>query len=124
MNGRSVGEWIGATPDAKVPASVRVRVFDRDGGICHVSSRKIMTGEPWDLDHMVALCNGGEHRESNLAPVLREKHPQKTRTDLAKKSKVTRLRQKHLGIHASVTPIPGGRSTRWRRTLSGRTVKR
>ena len=98
MTGRSVDEWVGSTPDAKVPPRVRLRVFEREGGRCWLSGRKIMPGEPWDLDHKVALCNGGEHRESNLFPALREHHREKTAADVAEKSKVARIRAKHLGV--------------------------
>lgn len=94
---RSVPEWIGKTPDAKIPPRVRLRVFERHSGKCHLSGRKIMAGEPWDCDHIVALVNGGEHRESNLAPALRSKHREKTAEDVAVKSKTYRMRAKHLG---------------------------
>lgn len=95
---RSVPEWIGATPDAKIPPRVRLRVFERHGGRCHISGRKIMAGEAWDCDHIVALINGGEHRESNLAPALRDKHREKTRADVAEKALVARTKQRHVGI--------------------------
>lgn len=95
---RSTEEWIGATDDAKVPPRVRLRVFEAHGGICHLSGRKIRAGEPWDLDHVKALINGGQHRESNLAPALRDKHREKTAKDVAEKKVTTRQRQKHLGI--------------------------
>ena len=95
---RSVPEWIGATDDAKVPRRVRLRIFEREGGKCWISGRKIMPGEPWELDHRVALINGGEHRESNLFPALRDKHREKTREDVAQKSKAYAVRSKHVGI--------------------------
>jgi hypothetical protein len=34
-----------------------------------------MPGDPWDLDHKLALVNGGRHAEDNLAPALRDKQP-------------------------------------------------
>ena len=95
---RKVDEWIGRTDDAKVPTRVRLRIFEREGGKCHLSGRKIMPSDLWDLDHRVALINGGEHRESNLFPALRDKHRVKTREDVAEKSKVASIRAKHLGI--------------------------
>lgn len=98
MTGRSVPEWIGATPDAAIPPRVRLRVFEAHGGICHLSGRKIMPGDLWDLDHVRALINGGEHRESNLAPALRDKHREKTAVDVALKAKTDRIAKKHLGI--------------------------
>ena len=41
MTGRAVPEWIGATPDTKVPERVRLRVFNAYGGVCYLSKRKI-----------------------------------------------------------------------------------
>lgn len=93
---RTLPEWIGSTPDAKVPPRVRVRIFDREDGKCWISGRKIRPGDLWDLDHKVALINGGEHRESNLFPALRDKHREKTREDVAEKAKTAAVRQKHI----------------------------
>ena len=93
---RSVPEWIGSTPDAKIPDRVKLRIFDREQGRCWISGRKIMPGEPWDLDHKVALINGGEHRESNLFPALRDKHREKTRGDVAEKAAIYATRKRHL----------------------------
>lgn len=93
---RAVPEWIGSTPDAKVPPRVRLRIFERELGKCHLSGRKIRAGELWDLDHKTALINGGEHRESNLFPALRDKHREKTAEDVAEKAKVYAVKSKHL----------------------------
>ena len=98
---RSVPEWIADHDDQSVPKRVRLRIFERHHGICHLSARLIRAGEPWDLDHIVALANGGEHRESNLAPALREKHREKTRADVAEKSTLARKRAKHIGIKST-----------------------
>lgn len=95
---RTLPEWIGKTPDTKVPPRVRLRIFEREGGKCWISGRKIRPGDLWDLDHKVALINGGEHRESNLFPALRDKHREKTREDVAAKAKTAAVRSKHLGI--------------------------
>lgn len=95
---RATPEWIGKTPDAKIPPRVRRRVFMAHGGVCHLAGRKIKPGEPWDCDHVIALINGGEHRESNLAPALRDKHREKTAEDVAEKSRVYRKAAKNIGI--------------------------
>jgi 5-methylcytosine-specific restriction protein A len=98
MTARSVPEWIGATPDTAIPPRVRLRVFEAHGGVCHISGRKIRAGEKWEADHVIALINGGENRESNLAPALSDKHKAKTRADVRQKADVARKRHKHLGI--------------------------
>jgi len=95
---REIPEWIGKNDDAPIPPRVRLRVFERMGGVCQLSGRKILAGERWQLDHIVALINGGAHRESNLAPVLDDPHKVKTAQDMAQKSKNYRVRAKHNGI--------------------------
>lgn len=95
---RAVPEWVGKTPDTPAPPRVRLRVFQSHGGICHIAKRKIAAGEPWQLEHVKALINGGENRESNLAPALTDKHREKTAEDLAEKSAVYRKAAKHRGI--------------------------
>lgn len=95
---RSVPEWIGKTPDTPAPPRVRLRVFERHNGVCHLSKRKIMPGEKWELEHIVAIINGGENRESNLAPALVDPHKVKTAADMAQKSKNYRVRAKHNGV--------------------------
>ena len=95
---RSTPEWIAKHDDEKIPPRVRLRVFEGHKGICWLSGRRIQAGEAWECDHIVALVNGGEHRESNLAPALSAPHKAKTKLDVAEKSRVTRKRQKFLGI--------------------------
>ncbi|AKG94545.1 restriction endonuclease-like [Paracoccus phage Shpa] len=124
MTGRAVDEWVGKTPDAKVPDRVRLRVFAAHGGICHLTGRKIRPGDPWDLDHVQALCNGGEHRESNLAPAIREAHREKTAQDVKLRAKADRVRKKHLGIWKPKTPMPGSRASKWKKPLYGPAIRR
>ena len=95
---RSVPEWIGKTDDTAAPKHVRLRIFKAHNGVCHISGRKIMPGEPWDLDHIIALINGGENRESNMAPALRDKHKKKTAKDVAEKARVDRKMAASIGL--------------------------
>lgn len=95
---RQVPEWIGATPDTPIPAKVKLRIWERCGGRCWLTGKKIMPGDAYDFDHRIALCNGGQNREFNISLVLRDKHREKSAADVAERSKVERIRQKHLGI--------------------------
>jgi 5-methylcytosine-specific restriction protein A len=104
---RAVEEWIGKTDDTPVPPRVRLRIFDHHDGRCYLSGVKIRPGEKWDMEHIKALCNGGEHRESNMAPALVSAHKAKTKADRAEKKKVDAMRKKHLGIRAKRRTIPG-----------------
>lgn len=108
---RVVPEWVGATDDTPVPARVKIRVFERYGGVCYLSRRKIRTGELWDVDHITAICNGGINCESNLAPALRDKHKDKTKRDLQEKSLIATKRKKFLGLKTKSRPMPGTRAS-------------
>lgn len=96
---RAVPEWIGKTNDTPVPPRVRLRVFEKDKGICQCGcTRRITPGDAWQTDHIVALSNGGENRESNLRTLLFACHRQKTNQDVAEKSRNYRIRARHAGI--------------------------
>lgn len=96
---RAVDEWIGVDADSPIPKRVKLRVLIKYEGRCHRSGHKFRAGDKIEFDHIVALCNGGENRKSNIAPILGGKvHQEKTRADVAEKSKVARIRAKHLGL--------------------------
>ncbi|NTG07101.1 HNH endonuclease [Rhizobium rhizogenes] len=114
---RSVPEWIGKHDDQKVPDRVRLRIFDREDGICHLTGKKIdPVRDAWDLDHKLSLILGGQHREANLFPALKEPHRKKTAAEVKVKSKIARTRKKHLGIKSEKS---GGFSKRFKRKING-----
>lgn len=93
---RTVSEWIGKTHDAKVPVPVRQRIFKRFKGLCHICGGPI-AGKEWDADHIKALDDNGEHRESNLAPAHKPCHLGKTAKENSARAKAKRVEQKHSG---------------------------
>lgn len=95
---RSVPLWVGKSDDAKVPPRVRLRILEAHDHRCWISGREILPGELWDLDHKVALCNGGRHAEDNLAPALRDKHRKKTALDVREKKITVRKKMANYGI--------------------------
>lgn len=107
---RSVPEWIGATLDTPVPPRVRARVLLRDNGHCRLCTRRLGASEKWICDHIIAIVNGGENRESNLQTICGwcDKNI-KTPADVAEKSKVARQRTRHAGIRKPRS------ITRWRK---------
>jgi 5-methylcytosine-specific restriction endonuclease McrA len=120
---RAVDEWIGKTDNTMPPPRVKLRIFEAHGGKCYITGRKLMPGE-FDFDHIQALCNGGENRESNLAPVYRPAHRAKTARDVAQKAKDNRVRAKHLGITKAARPMPGSKASKWKKRLDGTVVLR
>ena len=120
---RAVEEWIGRTADTPAPPRVRLRVFERHHGICYLSGRKIMPGDKWQLEHPLALINGGENRESNLAPALVEPHKIKTAADVKLKAKNDRVRKKHLGIKKP-SKFACSKASKWKKRIDGTVVLR
>ncbi len=120
---RSVPEWIGKTDDTPVPPRVRLRVFHKYDGVCYRAGRKIRPGEPWDAEHIVAIINGGENRESNLAPCLRDKHREKTAEDVAIKAKTYRVRKARWGIKKR-SKWAYGKDSPFKKKVDGRVVRR
>jgi 5-methylcytosine-specific restriction enzyme A len=97
FGGRDITEWVARTPNDVVPLRIRDRIFARAKGRCHLSGRKIMPGERWELEHVRPLSMGGQHRESNLAPALAIEHRAKTAAEAGTRSKADRVRRKHEG---------------------------
>jgi 5-methylcytosine-specific restriction protein A len=95
---RAVEEWIGETDDTDIPPRVRARVFEAKKGRCHRCGRKIMAGDKWTCEHLIAIENGGQNRESNLDVTCHWCLPIKNREDAAAKKKSTKVRYAHLGI--------------------------
>ncbi len=120
---RSIPEWVGASDDVSIPNRVRLRIFERYDGVCYLSGVKIQPGDKWELEHIVALCNGGENREGNLAPALIAPHKAKTKLDLATKSKNDRVRKKHIGIRKP-SRFPAARNSIWKKKMDGSVVRR
>lgn len=124
LSGRAVPEWRGKTPSTPVPPRVRVRVFIRDDGRCQCGcERRITVGEKWQTDHRQALTNGGENRERNLFTLLTAHHKIKTRADVAEKSKVARIRARHLGIKKPST-FACSKNSPWRKKINGQVERR
>lgn len=107
MAPRPTKEWIGKRTESAAPPRVRQRVRDRDGGICRLCSTAIKPAESFELDHIVALINSGENRESNLSAVHKHCHVAKTASDVAEKAKVAAIRQKFTGAKRPAGNLKG-----------------
>lgn len=122
---RSVEEWRGRNDDSPIPDRVRLRIFLHYSGICQICERKLHPpADAWICDHKVALCNGGENRETNLQVLCLWCNKKKTTNDVAKKA-MTYLKQKaHYGLKKSRNPMPGSRRSKWKRKMNGTIVRR
>ncbi|WP_342643486.1 HNH endonuclease [Rhodoligotrophos ferricapiens] len=126
MTGRSVPEWIGTDADTPVPPRVKLRVFERDNGICQLCSRKIRPGDQWVTDHTLALTNGGANREANLQTICSWCDRNiKTPADVAEKSRIYKRRLNAVGIERKKSrPMPGSRQSPWKAKVGGGWVRR
>lgn len=123
---RSVAEWIGKTENTPIPPRVRLRVFERNQGLCQCGCEMVIfAGDKWETDHLVALINGGENRESNLRTLLAKHHKTKSAEDVALKAMVTRKRMSHLGIkRRKGPPMAGSRGSKFKKRVDGTVVPR
>lgn len=118
---RSVPEWIGKDDNEAVPSRVKMRVWFKYHGHCAKCTRKIPAGETPQYDHIVALCNGGQNRESNIQLLCEWHHAEKTKTDLAEKSLAYRKMSSHIGITRKPKgrPMPGTKASGQRKRMNG-----
>lgn len=122
---RAVKEWIGKTPDTAVPSRVKIRVFEKFHHRCPGCTREIITGMWWECDHVIALINGGENRETNLQPLCEQCHPEKTKADVAEKSKTYKTKRSHYGKkNRSGRPMLGSKDSDWKKTFGHGWVRR
>lgn len=104
-NRRAVNEWVATHPDQEIPPRVKLRIFERCGGKCGLTGKRLSVGE-FDYDHIKRLRDGGEHRESNIHVVWRPTHREKTAAENSAGAKADKIRAKHLGIYPkSKTPL-------------------
>lgn len=97
---RSVPEWIATSDDQAIPRAVKLRIWDREGGRCYLTNLKINgLKDAFEYEHVIALANGGQHRESNIRLALKEAHKVKSAADVKVTAKIRRVRAKHLGIY-------------------------
>ena len=84
-----------------------------------------MPGMVPEYDHIKALVNGGEHRESNIQILCEICHLHKTGSDVAIKSKTYEKRLKHVGIKKKKrSGFSTNRDGKFKRKMDGTVVRR
>lgn len=115
---RSIPEWIGKTPDTPIPPRVKLRIWDRDKGLCQICGNR-----PFPIaeyDHKDRIKDGGEHRESNIRLVCQPCHKRKSASERKVGKKVDRTRKKHMGISKPKgRPLPGTKASGWKQKIDG-----
>jgi len=104
----------------------RLSLFLEQKGTCQSCKLTIQAGQAWDIDHILPIALGGTNEPENLQILCRPCHRSKTtQSDIPRIAKTKRLKAKHLGARSSARrPIPGSKSSPWKRKMDGTLVKR
>ncbi len=122
---RAVKEWIGKTDDSVPPPTVKARVFKTFGGVCQCGCTiKIATGMAWEADHKIPIAAGGANRETNLHPLLKAHHDEKTSREATERSKIYAVRNAHIGAKKKGGGWGYGKDSPYKKTIDGRIVLR
>lgn len=122
--GRSTPEWEGASSEAAIPPRVKVRIVERYNKRCAECGQPLGGRNGCEIDHIVALANGGAHRESNLRPLCIDCHKPKTAADRKVKAKGDRIIKRHFLGKKAKNPLPFGRRSKWKKKITGEIVPR
>jgi len=72
-----------------------LRIFEASGGHCASCKRKLGPQDDWDVDHVIALENGGTDEDANLQILCEWCHKPKTADDHGQAAKGKRMAAKH-----------------------------
>lgn len=74
----------------------RAKIFAEAGGKCAKCTRKLGPSDDWDIDHAIALENGGTNAPENLQVLCDWCHTPKTSDDHRTASKSKRIYTRHV----------------------------
>lgn len=105
--------------------AVRLAAWDRCAGRCEGCGAKLFPGH-FQFDHVIADGLGGEPTVENCRVLCSACHGEKTaRVDVPAIAKAKRRQAAHIGACTpGRRPMPGGRASKWKRTMDGRLVRR
>jgi hypothetical protein len=118
-------EDVCTTVRRKLTPHRRLQVWERRGGVRVLCDRPIDgVRERWIVEHIRALELGGADELHNMGPAHEACALTKTRDDHTRAAQAKRQKIRHIGAEASRRPLPFGKGSPWKRTLSGKVVPR
>jgi 5-methylcytosine-specific restriction endonuclease McrA len=116
---------VGTTARKKLTPHRRLTIWERAAGVCALCNQTIDgVRERWVVEHIRALELGGADELANMAPAHEACALAKTREDHRRAGRAKRQKIRHIGADEPKRPLPFGRGSRWKRTLSGKIVPR
>ncbi len=118
-------EDVRTTGRRKLTPHRRLQVWEKTGGTCVLCERRIDgPRERWIVEHIRALELGGEDDLSNMGPAHEACAFAKTQDDHRRTARAKRQKIRHIGAEASKRPLPFGKASPWKRTMTGRIIPR
>lgn len=116
---------IGTTRRKSMSASRRLRIFETHRGLCCLCGLRIDgTRDKWFVEHLRALELGGADDDANCGPAHWHHKSEKDAADHAAAAKAKRVKERHIGLSRTKTPMPCGKNSPFKRTMDGRVVRR
>lgn len=118
-------EDVRTTSRRSLSGHLRLKAWERTGGICVVCDRPIDgVRDRWIVEHIRALELGGEDELSNMGPAHEECARDKTRKDHAATAQAKRRKIRHLGAKVIAHPLQTSRCGMLKRKVDGTVVRR
>jgi len=113
------------TPRKPLTSKQKLQLFLKKGGVCCLCGQKIASvNEAWD-EHLVPLIDGGGNETTNRDIAHDKCARRKTAAEASSRAKLRRAAERHHGARTPKTrPMPGGRKSPWKKTMSGEWVRR
>ena len=114
-----------ATKRRRVSPSQRLKVWERDKGICWRCGLPIVGHkEKWTIEHIVPLGLAGADSLDNMRCSHESCRREKDKEDIPKIAKAKRMKMANLGIKKKKRRWPCGRDGKLKKTFGGEVVER
>ena len=103
----------------------RVKVFDKEGGLCYLCGQTVQAGQAWEVEHENPVGLSNDNSLDNLRIAHNACHKTKTAKDVKVIAKVKRVRALHIGAKKPTgRPLPGTKASGWKHSMTKGWVRR